>query len=707
MPDLSAESKRKVTVLMFTDIVGYAAISHQNEPLALKLLEEHREIIRPIFTQFGGKEIKTIGDAFLTEFESALEATRCAIQIQTTLQNLNSDRTERETIWLRIGIHLGDIVYKEGDVYGDGVNITARLLFHCKPGGVCLSQYVFDQIDNKLNVKIKKLGVRPLKNISKPINVYLIDIKGTQYVKPTFQNLKNQYTRYAQLAMAGLTVLIAPYFWGIHLTQIRSGNQVVTVNDPTINKTMTFSRIAVLPFSNISNHPEDDYLSDGMTEELISHLSQLPSIRVLARTSTAQYKKMNKTPVEIGKELKVGAVIEGSVRKEGNKIRINIKLTHAATQENIWSYDFEGDTHDIFKTQKTIAFQISSQFKSRTLASIDPESNGNPDTTSYVPAHEAYVHYLRGRYFMNKRTEESILKAIEHLEKSALVDPKFALAYGALANCYGLLHYYEMISPQEAEEKIQKYVNLALKLDPQLPEALISLAEKKAYFDYEWDTANELFKKAIQTSPANARVRQWYGEFLVAQEKFSEAKTELNSALELDPLSLTAQTALALPDFYEKNYKKSIKQYLSTIEMDSSFILPYYWMGKAYIADQNPKPALEAFKKATELSKNNPKILGDWGYALAVSGQTRGAKKILEQLKNFSRQKYVSSFSIARIYMGLKDQKNTYIWLKKAVSEKSIALAFLKIDPNFNKLHSSPEFKEILNQLSQNHAQVK
>jgi TolB-like protein/Tfp pilus assembly protein PilF len=687
---------------MFTDIVGYAAISHQNEPLALKLLEEHRLLIRPIFLQFGGKEIKTIGDAFLTEFESALEATRCAIQIQSTLQNINSDRTDRETIWLRIGIHLGDIVYKDGDVYGDGVNITARLLFYCKPGGVCLSQYVFDQIDNKLNVKIKKLGVRPLKNISKPINIYLIDLKGRTYIKPSVQSVKNQSLRYLQFTVAALAIIITPYFWNTHLAKIKTGNQTVLIDDPAINKGSVYTRIAVLPFVNINGTKSDDFWSDGLTEELISQLSKLQSLRVLARTSTTQYKNLNKNAVEIGHELKVGALVEGSVRTSKNKIRIHVQLTNAVTQENVWSYDYDGNINEIFKTQKTIALQITEHFRQRSLANI--ENTG--DLHLYTPAHEAYVNYLRGRYFMNKRTEDTLYKAIDFFQKAIKIDSKFAAASGAIANCYSLLHYYEAISPSDAIQKMQKYIDHALKLDPNLPEALISLAEKKAYYDYAWDEADELFKKAIKVSPANSRVRQWYGEFLTTQENFAQAKIEFTQALELDPLSLTASTAMALPDFYERNYKKSIQQYLNTVEMDPNFLLPYYWMAKAYLGDKKNSQAVEALKKAAEISKNSPKVIAELGYAYALSKNFKQSKSILETLKKLSKEKYVSPYLFARIYLGMDDKKQTMEWLKRAVDEKALPVAFIKIDPSFDKLRQDPEFIELLKNTGLNAARL-
>ena len=273
---------------MFTDLVGYTAITQSNESLALKMLDRHRELVRPVLSRFGGREIKTIGDAFLVEFNSALEAAECAFEIQKTLHEFRDNTSDQ--INVRIGIHVGDVIHSHGDVYGDAVNIASRIEPLAKGGGICISGQVYDQIRNKIPYKIAKIETGPLKNVAQSIEVYRFELPWEKIEERPIE--------------------------------------------------LPANRIAVLPFVNISPDPNDEFFADGLTEELIANLSLVKGLKIIARTSVMNYKKKEKNVSEIGKELGVGTIVEGSVRKAANRIRVTVQVIDVNTEEHLWASNY-------------------------------------------------------------------------------------------------------------------------------------------------------------------------------------------------------------------------------------------------------------------------------------------------------------------------------------------------------------------------------
>ena len=282
------QEERRLAAVMFTDMVGYTALTQSNESLALEILDRHNRLLRPIISKYRGKEIKTIGDSFLVEFDSAVDAVKCAIEIQTFLRDYNTSSGEEWRIKLRIGIHLGDVVHKQGDIFGDAVNIASRIEPLASPEGICVSEQVFDQVRNKVSYQFSKLEEKELKNVRYNVDVFKI---------------------------------ILP--WDSSATSFQD------------KKPVPSNRIAVLPFTNISPDPSDEYFADGMTEEIIDRLSQVKGLRVIARTSVMNYKKKERKVSEIGSELGVQTLVEGSVRKAGNRIRVTAQLIDTATEEHL------------------------------------------------------------------------------------------------------------------------------------------------------------------------------------------------------------------------------------------------------------------------------------------------------------------------------------------------------------------------------------
>ena len=412
--------QRRLAAVMLTDIVGYSSLTQKNERLALELLEEHRKIVRPIVASHNGREIKTIGDAFLIEFESALEATQSAIDIQKSLHDYNQQSKTDRNIHLRIGIHLGDVIRRESDVLGDAVNIASRIEPLAEPDGICVSQQVYDQVRNKIDRSIEDLGPHQLKNIEYPINLYRI----------------------------------------LPLQE----------NSETIEISLDKKRIAVLPFLNISPDPNDAYFADGLTEELIARLSTISGLKVIARTSIMRFRGTAKGVGEIGKELRAGTILEGSVRKAADRLRVTAQLIDATTEEHLWVENYDRQLEDVFAIQTELAQNVTDALKMQMLGE-------EREHIEKKPTHDtgAYEFYLKGRYYCNERSREAVEKAIKYFEAAIKMDPRFALAYSGLADSYRTLVEHGHLPPSEGNTKSEEAARKAVELDETLAEAHTSL----------------------------------------------------------------------------------------------------------------------------------------------------------------------------------------------------------------------------------------
>jgi len=348
---------------MFTDLVGFTKLGQRDEDAALRLRKEHQALLRPLFAAHGGREVKSLGDGFLVEFPSAVESVRCAVAIQEALATRNSLSTSEEHIVLRVGIHVGDIVHEGDDIVGDAVNVASRIEPLAEPGGIAVSGSVFEQVRNKLKFPLEKVGPRHLKNVEYPVDVYRVVLSGVAAPPPARR--------------------------------------------PSSDASL---RLAVLPFANLSPNADDEYFADGLTDELISQVSRIPSLRVIARTSVIRYKASPKSIREVGQDLGVGLAVEGSVRKAGNRIRITVQLVDTSSEEPLWSSRYDRPLDDIFSIQDDIASQVASSISghlaSRGVTTVVPVVRGSPDTSDL----ESYAQFLRGRKLLSEKASEATLR---------------------------------------------------------------------------------------------------------------------------------------------------------------------------------------------------------------------------------------------------------------------------------------------------------
>ena len=629
---------------MFTDIVGYTLLGQKNESLSLSLLEEQRRLVREILNRHNGREVKTIGDAFLIEFPSALAAVRCAYDIQGKAREHNGARAEEERVHLRVGIHLGDVVESEGDISGDAVNVASRIGTFAENGGISLSRQVYDQVQNKFELPLTSLGTKTLKNVATPIELYKVALP-----------------------------------W-----------QEERISSPAQPHK---KRIAVLPFANISTSPSDEYFSDGMTEELIATLSRIKNLGVIARTSIIRYKGLTKPVVEIGRELNVGTVLEGSVRVAGKKLRITAQLIDAGTEEHLWSETYDRNLEDAFSIQSEIAKRIARALRVRVLQSetlrLEKKATGIP---------EAYSLYLKGRHSLNTRTEKGLKDAIQQFENSTKRDPKFALAYTGLADAYSILASYslEYVPPKEGFPKAKTAAEKALSLDDHLAEAHASLGLVKFYYEWDWNGAEAEFKKALELNPGYAQAHQYYADFVKSFGRFDEALEEMRKALVLDPLSYSTNTGIGHVLYLSRQYDLAIDQYRKVVESDPSFVPARLWFGRPYLQKGMFKEAIEQVEEAVKLSHETTVSLATLAQAFAAAGRMAEAKKLLDKLLTRGTDQYVPSYWIALVYtsMGNKDEAMKY--LERAFLERSSWLVWANVEPRFDSLRSDARFASLL-----------
>jgi serine/threonine-protein kinase len=444
--------------------------------------------------------------------------------------------------------------------------------------------------------------------------------------------------------------------------------------------------IAVLPFVNESGNPDVEYLSDGMTESLINSLSNLPNLSVKARNSVFRYKGSNIDEKRISQELSVDALLLGRVLQRGDNITLYLSLVDARTGASRWGEQYDRKMQDIAVLQKDIASDVSRKLRAR-LSNAEAKHL----TRNYTDNSEAYQLYLNGRFFWNKRTPDSIRKAIAYFEQAIEKDPGFALAYTGLADSYVVPA--SGIEPHVAMPKAKTAALQALAIDETLAEAHTSLARVLQVYDWNWTGAEKEFKRAIELNPRYPVAHQWYGGYLERTGRVNEAISERKLALEVDPLSTITIFELGTNFFYAREYDQAIAQYRRALELDPDFPAALVYLPLAYVKKGMYEEALAKVRAPESAAVNTSGILG---YVYAVSGHTSDAKKELEKLKSLRKTEYISAVNLAYICAGLGERDEALFWLEKGFEERAFQMQLLKVDPRLDNLRDDPRFKEVV-----------
>jgi serine/threonine protein kinase/Tfp pilus assembly protein PilF len=453
--------------------------------------------------------------------------------------------------------------------------------------------------------------------------------------------------------------------------------------------------LAVLPLANLSRDSEQDYFADGMTEALITNLSKIGALKVISRTSSMRYRGTDKFVPEIARELNVDGVLEGSVLRAGERVRITAQLIHAATDEHLWAESYERDLRDILSLQSEVAQAIAQEIKIK----LTPQERARLGRVHRVDP-EAHDAYLRGRFHWNKRTEEALTEAIAYFKNAIEKDPSYALAYAGLADAYNILGFYAVRPPRETFPKAKAAALKALELDDTLAEARASLGYAKSCYDWDWLASEKVFKQAIELNPGYPIAHQWYGSTLTMMGRHDEAIAEQRRAQELDPLSVVISASVGWLLYYARRFDEAIEQSRKTLEMDPNFALAHLWLGWAYEQTGRYKEASEEAKKAVTLSGGSPYYRASLGHAYAQSGMKVEAEKILEELNEVPQRMYVSPYFLAEIYTGLGENEEAFRWLERAYEERANLLVFLKVEPKVDPLRSDPRFQDLLRRMN-------
>jgi serine/threonine protein kinase/Tfp pilus assembly protein PilF len=449
--------------------------------------------------------------------------------------------------------------------------------------------------------------------------------------------------------------------------------------------------IAVLPFENLSNDSDNTYFADGIQEEILTRLAKIADLKVISRSSTLDYPMKSRNLAQIAKQLGVANILEGSVRRAADRVRVNVQLINAQTNSHLWAETYDRKLTDVFLVETDIAKTIADNLKAKLTHSerqaIALRPTANP---------EAYELYLKGRFFWNKRTGADLRKAIDYFNQAIAEDPNYALAYAGLADCYDLLCEYSELSPKESYPKAKAAAIKALELDDTLGEAHTSLAYSLINYDWDWRSAEREYQRAIQLNPNYATAHQWYAECLSMLERHTEAIAEIKKAQQLDPLSLIINQGVGGKYFYARRYNEAMAQFQRTVELYPHFPPTHQRIGWCYAQKQMYDKAIAEMQKAVELSGSSTQMIAALAYAYATAGRRDTAQGIIAELQRRSKESYVDNYFVATIFAALGEKDEAFALLNKACAERSYWMPWLNIDPQLDNLRSDSRFDALV-----------
>jgi len=529
---------RQLAAIMFTDIVGYTALMGHDEQKAFAILNKNRALQKPIIEQFNGRWIKELGDGVMASFNTVSDAVNAAIKIQ-------EDCNAAKDFQLRVGIHLGEVVFENDDVFGDGVNIASRIQSIAKPGCIYVSESVHDNVSNKKDINTKFIKEETLKNVKEPVRMY--EVMLTNNIDLLVENKM---------------------------------------------KTTSQNSIAVLPFANMSSDPEQEYFSDGISEEIINMLAQVPGLKVAGRTSSFSFKGKNQDLRLIGEQLSVNHILEGSVRKSGNKLRITAQLIKVADGFQLYSEKFDRELEDIFEIQDEISLAILNAIKIK----LFPEEKETV-LKRYTDNVEAYQLYMQGRYLVYKYNgTEAFLNGIKYYEEAIKIEPGFALAYAGLAYCYMELSMDSLLPPEQCVPQMYHAVERAMELDDTLAESNLALANLRIFSEWNFKAASDLYQKALKINPNNPQGNRLYAYYLMNTGNLEDAYKHATIAYDLDPFSLMGNWEVAWIFIFSQQYGKGMEMGKRLIQMEPAFFGGHYIVGSVLMFEKRydeAKPLLE------------------------------------------------------------------------------------------------------------------
>jgi TolB-like protein/class 3 adenylate cyclase/Flp pilus assembly protein TadD len=696
MPAEASDPKFEVGHVLFIDIVGFSKllINEQSD-----LLQKLKEIVRGT-EQFRLAESEgtlmrlPTGDGGALVFRKNTEApVLCALEIGRVLKS-------HPELPVRMGIHSGPVnevadLSDRKNVAGAGVNIAQRVMNCGDAGHILLSKHVVDDLEHyaRWRPNLHDLGECEVKH---GLRLHLFNLydgcAGNPQTPAKFSAKGASPSTRRNLSIAvAILVLVVVVYGAFHFFLLRHPTPIAQNVSPVASKS-----IAVLPFDNLSGDPENAYFTEGIQEEIVTRIAKIADLKVISRTSTQRLKSSPDNLPQIAKQLGVANILEGGVQKSAGQVRVSVQLINAATDAHLWAESYDRTLTDIFQVESEIAKRVAGTLQ---VKLTEDEQHALALRPTENP--EAHQLYLKGRYHWNKRTDEGFKKAIEYFDQAIAADSSYALAYAGVADCYSLLgfHGWGIMSPQEAFPKAKKAAEKALQIDPTLAEAHTSLAYIQQNYDWDFISSEKEFRRGIELNPNYATAHQWYALSLAVRQRYPEAIAEIKKAQEVDPLSLIIGTNVAWMYYFARQYDEALRQGLSTLDLDSSYAGTHWMIGQAYRQKGMYQEAIAEFQTAVQLSGDDPVRVAVLGHAYAVTGNRGDAEKVINDLTEISKRRYFPPYFMALIYVALGDRDQAFVWLNKALAERSAGLTFLNTEPMFDPIRSDPRFQDLVSRV--------
>lgn len=638
---IAQDITRQLSVIMFSDIVDYTAMMQNDEINTMMTRDKYREAIKKLTVSFGGRVLQHYGDGTLTTFKSSVSAVQCALQLQQEMQ-------ESPKVPIRIGIHSGDVVFEDGGIFGDGVNVASRIESLGVPGSILVSEKLFDDIKNQPFIQVQSLGEFELKNVLRPMEVFAI-------------------------TNAGITVPSRAEMKGKVKERIKS--------------------IAVLPFVNMSNEFENDYFSDGITEEIINALVKVDGLRVTSRTSSFAFKDQREDLRVIGRKLGVNSILEGSVRKAGDRIRITAQLISISDGYHLWAENFDGTMDDIFRVQDEISLKIANSLREK--LSIGELQKANVSPTENV---EAYNTYLLGLFYQNKWTPANFKKAIYLYEDVIMIEPDFVLPYEGLGFCYNMLGNTGHMDTEEAAKKSEEMALKGLELNDQSIDSYLTLASIRFFHQWQIEEGYEMVMNALKINGNSPMGRILLSLYHLIKKDFDRAKAQIDLALIGDPLSVNNLRTKADVYYMTGDYKQAIEVYDEALRINPQFQAALEFKGWAHLQLEEYDEAIAIFKS---LNETTFAMITDTqlAYAYAKKGDRENANIHLEKLKSQGYSGKSLNYDFATVYTALGEYEEALYFLKKCVEERNGQCIMMGVSPIWQPLHNHKKFKNLLTEI--------
>lgn len=637
---------RQLTAIMFADIAGYTAMMQEDEVLALQVRSKFKKILEDEIAAHKGQILELKGDGSLCIFNSTIEGVKAAIALQLAMQ-------KEPVVPLRIGIHTGDVIIEENNIYGDGVNVASRMESFAMPGSIFISGKAYDDVKNQKDIQTISLGKYLFKNVKEQIEIFAVSNEGMKIPAGNTLEGKGEKAKAAEKS------------------------------------------IAVLPFANMSSDPDQEYFSDGMAEEILNSLTHLKDLKVAGRTSSFQFKGKNIDLREVGDKLGVSTVLEGSVRKHGGRVRITAQLINVHDGFHLWSERYDRDYNDIFTIQDEIALAITEKLKI-TLLEKDREKIKKTHTQNT----EAYELYLKGRFYLARRGP-FILSAIEYFRKAIELDPDFSQGYAGYADANFISAFYSLLPGNKVMHIGKQAAETAIRLDPSLCEPYTSLGFYYTALTWDWAEGKKYFSKSIELNPGYATGHYLFGLYYYAWVTgiFDEGEKHCQIAIKMEPLSAIAHAIYSGVLIAGSKYEEALAVAKAGAELDANSFLCNRSIEMCYRALKKYNEAIEAAGHLIKISKRHPHALCDLMGMYAETGKMEEVKILMQELKQRSANEFIDAvyMGIAAAHSGNMDEAFEY--LDAALVERDPMLITLKYMKYSTPLRNDPRFKKLLERI--------